>query len=190
MSGERGDVNVNSVADWKEKHKDICKGYQPKDILKLDETGLFYRDTSRKPFHFKGEDCAGGKRSKERITVMLCASVTGKKFKPLVIGKNENPRCFKNINIRSLSVHYYFNNKAWMNSYIFEDYLKTLNQQMKRQKRNILLFIDNALSHPNVQLSNIKLQFLSPNTTCSTQLMDQGIIQTTKLKIRNRQVNH
>lgn len=41
MSGERGDVNTDTVNDWKEKLKLICKGYEPKNIFNMDETGLF-----------------------------------------------------------------------------------------------------------------------------------------------------
>ena len=39
-----------------------------------------------------GDQCAGGQRSKERLTVALCASVTGEKCVPLVIGKCKKPR--------------------------------------------------------------------------------------------------
>ncbi|XP_045215207.2 tigger transposable element-derived protein 4-like [Mercenaria mercenaria] len=72
MSGERGDVKEDCVNDWKRKLPTLCEGYHEKDIMNMDETGLFYRDTMRNTFHFKGNDCAGGKRSKERITVALC----------------------------------------------------------------------------------------------------------------------
>jgi hypothetical protein len=60
----------------------------------LDETGVFFKDTTRKTFHIKGEDCPGGKRSKERITAAFCASLTGEKLEPLIIGKSKKPRCF------------------------------------------------------------------------------------------------
>ena len=59
---------------------------------------------------------------------------------------------------------------------------------MKKQNRTILLFVDNPSSHPLVNLSNVKVQFLPPNTTSLTQPMDQGIIQTVTLKFRKRQV--
>ncbi|XP_052281042.1 tigger transposable element-derived protein 4-like [Dreissena polymorpha] len=49
---------------------------------------------------------------------------------------------------------------------------------------------DNAPSHPNIQLTNIKLQFFPPSTTSLCQPMDQGIIQTVKLKYRKRQLPH
>lgn len=76
-----------------------------------------------------------------------------------------------------------------MTGKIYEDYLKKLNAQMKAQNRKVLLFVDNAPSHPELQLSNINVQFFPPNTTAYTQPMDQGIIQATKLKFRKRQVN-
>lgn len=189
MSGERGDVKQATITEWKDKLPTLCAGYAPKDIFNMDETGLFFRDTTRKTFHFKGDDCAGGKRSKERITVALCASMTGEKIKPLVIGKSRTPRCFGRLDTKSLPVDYYNNKKAWMNSYIYSDFLKSLNRIMKAKKRNILLFVDNAPSHPKDQsLSHIKIVFLPPNTTSLTQPMDQGIIQAAKLKFRKRQV--
>ncbi|XP_060561826.1 tigger transposable element-derived protein 4-like [Ruditapes philippinarum] len=58
------------------------------------------------------------------------------------------------------------------------------------KKRNILLFVDNAPSHPNLSFSNMKVVYFPPNTTSRTQPMDQGIIQTTKLKFRKRQLLH
>ena len=49
---------------------------------------------TNKSFHTEVEDCAGGKQSKERITLALTASMMGEKLKPLVIGKAQKPRCF------------------------------------------------------------------------------------------------
>lgn len=36
----------------------------------------------------KKEECKGGKKSKERITILFCVCSVGEKLKPLVIGKN------------------------------------------------------------------------------------------------------
>ena len=55
---------------------------------------------------------------------------------------------------------------------------------MKRQKRKILLFIDNATSHPHLEFSNIELKFFPANCTSQLQPMDQGIIQSMKLSYR------
>ena len=97
MSGERGDVKDETVKNWKKTLPKLCEGYAEKDIFNMDESGLFFRDTVRKTFHFKSDDCAGGKRSKERITISLCSSMKGEKMKLLVIGKSRSPRCFGKI---------------------------------------------------------------------------------------------
>ena len=54
----------------------------------------------------------------------------------------------------------------------------------------MLLFVDNAPSHPATELGNVKLVFLPANTTSKLQPMDQGIIQTMKLKYRKKQLQH
>eukprot|EP00105_Crassostrea_gigas_P001681 XP_011413939.2 PREDICTED: tigger transposable element-derived protein 4-like [Crassostrea gigas] len=75
-----------------------------------------------------------------------------------------------------------------MTSHIMEEQLKSVNRKMVHQKRKILLFLDNAPSHLKINLSNIKLQFFPANTTTQLLQMDQGIIQTLKLKFRNRKL--
>ena len=58
-------------------------------------------------------------------------------------------------------------------------YLQTmdLDRSMTRQKRMILLFVDNCLAHPHIQnLKSVTLLFLPPNTTSKIQPMDQGIL--------------
>jgi len=187
FSGERGDVNQTIVDNWKERLPSLCEGYAPCDIFNMDETGLFYKQGKLKSFCVSGTDLAGGKRAKDRITVALCASMTGEKLKPLVIGKSRNPRCFSRINVDSLPVTYTFNKKSWMNSHLYEEWLSGVNKQMRCQKRNILIFVDNAPSHPHVTLSNVMVVFLPPNTTSVIQPMDQGIIQTMKLKFYQQQ---
>lgn len=71
----------------------------------MDESGFFYKLLPNRTLQMKGESCHGGKRSKERLTVVLCANMDGTdKLKPLVIGKFANPRCFKSV--KSLTVTY------------------------------------------------------------------------------------
>ncbi|XP_050406602.2 tigger transposable element-derived protein 4, partial [Patella vulgata] len=191
MSGERADVDMGVVDYFKSKVPQLCSGFLPKDIFNMDETGLFYKDGSRKTFHVKGDDCAGGKRSKERLSVALCASLTGEKLKPLVLGRSKKPRCFSKVkDVNKLPVMYRSNKKAWMTAAIFEEWLLSVNKQMRRENRNILLFLDNAPSHPHLELSNVKLQFFPANTTSKPQPMDQGIIETFKKHYRKRQLEH
>ncbi|KAK6166482.1 hypothetical protein SNE40_023159 [Patella caerulea] len=136
MSGERADVDMGVVDDFKSKVPHLCSGFLPKDIFNMDETGLFYKDGSRKTVHVKGDDCAGGKRSTERLSIALCASLTGEKLKPLVLGRLKKPRCFSKVkDVDKLPVMYRSNKKAWMTAAIFEEWLQTVNKQMRRVKK-------------------------------------------------------
>lgn len=188
LSGESADVSDASVDDWKSKLPNLCAGYAPKDIFNMDETGLFYRDTYNKSYKVKGDTCSSGKRSKDRVTVVCCANLLGEKEQILLIGKSANPRCFKNTKIASLPVIYKNNKKAWMTSIIFEDWVKSFDKKMKRQGRKVILFMDNGSSHVNIKLSNVKMQFLPPNTTSKLQPMDQEIIQALRLGYRKKQL--
>ena len=54
---------------------------------------------------------------------------------------------------------------------------------MVREKHHIILLIDNAKCHEceNISsLSNVKVHFLSPNTTSHLQPLDQSIIYSLK----------
>ena len=59
---------------------------------------------------------------------------------------------------------------------------------MGRKGRKVLLFLDNATSHSNVQLCNVKLKYLPANTTSILQPLDQGIILAMKQKYRKTQL--
>ena len=96
----------------------------------------------------KGSDCAGGKKSKEHLTVALCVNASGEIEKPLVIGKSLKPRCFKNVNTKKLPVLWTANRKAWMTSDIFQEWLKKFNVKMQKKKRHVLLLLDNAPCYP------------------------------------------
>ena len=62
--------------------------------------------------------------------------------------------------------------------------MKNWNDELARQRRHILLLIDNAPSHIIDEYSNIKIQFLPPNTTSKIQPLNQGIIRSVKCAYR------
>ena len=65
---------------------------------------------------------------------------------------------------------------------IFGVWLKTWNEKLARHHHHILLLVDNAPSHMvDAEYSNIKIVFLSANTTVELQPLDQGIIRVVKL---------
>ena len=70
---------------------------------------------------------------------------------------------------------------------IMEKVLDTLNFQMREERRNVILFLDNATVHPTSLIdmyNNIKIVFLPKNTTSRLQPLDAGIIQSFKTKYR------
>ena len=70
-------------------------------------------------------------------------------------------------------------------------WLKHINEEFRNKNRHVLLLVDNASSHSLndgetfVQLSNITLQYLPPNTTSHLQPMDAGIIKSFKAKYKH-----
>lgn len=178
--GESGSVDVIKVNQWKFDLPGIIAGVEPANIFNVDETGLFFKCTPSKTLAFKGEHCSGGKLSKERVTILVGANMAGTEKLPLLmIGKAKNPRCFKNV--RTKPVEYQANTKAWMTADIFEDWLISLDKRFRKEKRKILLFIDNCTAHKRIpELSNVRVIFFPANMTSVIQPMDQGIIKNLK----------
>ncbi|KAF9756145.1 Tigger transposable element-derived protein 4 [Nosema granulosis] len=144
-----------------------------------------YKQSSRRTYTFSDKDKANGKFSKERITVLFAVGKSGKKLKPLIIGKSKTPRCFKNVDINNLQTYYYSNKKSWMNMEIYSFWLKNINETMKMQKRKVLILLDNAPVHTkNISLSNVELFFFLANTIAKIQPLDQGIIKVFKDEYR------
>ena len=137
-----------------------------------------------KTFEFKDVKCHGGKQSKDRLTALVCANMSGTDKLPMfVIGKSQNAPCFKNV--KSLPTEYVANKKAWMTSEIFTNWLHQIDKKMIKKKRSIVMIVDNCPAHPHVKgLKSMKLVFLPPNTTSVTQPMDQGVIRNLKLHYR------
>jgi hypothetical protein len=88
------------------------------------------------------------------------------------------------MNINELSVVWKSNKKAWMTAALMEEWLKGFNERMRQQKRSIPLFLDSATRHPHLQLSNVRLAWLPPNTISVTQPMDLGVMNYVKANYR------
>ena len=185
VSGESAGVDMELVENYQQRIPDIVRDYSADDIFSCDETGLYFRALPDRTLSVKGESSKGIKSSKERVTLMFACSSTGEKLQPLVIGKSKKLRCFKNIDLKKLPVQYTANKKAWMTSTIFSEWITNVNKVMKRQGRQIIMFLDNATSHTkDVQLSNVTLKFLPANTTSVLQPLDHGNIQAFKARYR------
>jgi hypothetical protein len=184
ICGEASEVDIGTVISWKSHLPNLYKNYRPEDVFNADETGLFFRALPNKTLAIKGQECRGGKLAKERLTVLFCASAMGEKLPPLIIGKSKSPRCFKNMRILESGFKWRWNSKAWMTEKIFTQWLQEINNNMRSEKRKIILFIDNVSSHQQIELSNVRIQFFPPNCTSHLQPLDQGIIRAFKVRYR------
>ncbi|KAG5880840.1 hypothetical protein JTB14_027621 [Gonioctena quinquepunctata] len=184
--GESSSVDQNLTTNWLTSvWPNLRREFSDDETFNADETGLFYKLMPDKTLKFRGENC-GGKFSKDRITVMVAANMSGtEKNKLLVIGKSQKPRCFKSV--KSLPVDYANNRKAWMTSGLFEKWLRDWDRDLVKKKKKILLLVDNCPAHPEVtDLKSITLALLPPNTTSVLQPMDQGIIRSLETNFRKK----
>ena len=188
VSGERAAVNEEVTDSWVEGVlKPTLQEFEPKDVFNLDETALFWRLLPNKTLAFKGEKCQGGKKSKDRITVLLCCNMDGSEKLPLMtIGKFIKPRCFRGVKV---PVAYEAIAKAWMTSEIFISWLVSFDREMEQQKRKVLVVLDNCSSHKIPDLKATKVLFLPANATSKLQPLDVGIIRNMKVHYRTAMVS-
>ena len=163
----------------------------------MDETGVFFRVLPERGLVEKKNKAKGGKRSKLRMTAAFFVSGNGGKVcDPVIIWRSKNPRCFRRIvgpKKTPKNVQYYHDPKSWMQTSIMEDVLKKLNSKLIKEKRNVILFLDNATCHPvtlDALVSNITVRFLPKNTTSKLQMLDAGIIRCFKAKYRKKLVSY
>ena len=165
----------------------ILSNYSLADIYSADEFGLFYQALPSKTMHFKDEKCVGGKFSKQRLTGLAAGNALGQKLSMFIIAKANKPRCFKNR--KHLPCRYRGQKKSWMNSDLFEEWVREQDRKFECENRKILLIVDNCPAHPQIGgLKAIEMCFLPPNTTSITQPMDQGDIRSLKAKYRSRMI--
>ena len=77
--------------------RELVRGYTPRDVWNLDETGLFWKALPEKSLSERGKRCRGGKTSKQRFTWAYFVSASGDKEDRIVVGKSAKPRCFKGL---------------------------------------------------------------------------------------------
>ena len=95
----------------------------------------------------------GTKKARERVTINACSKAS--KLPLLMIGKSKKPRCFKNIDQKTLPVVYRHQKNAWVNVQIYEEWFQEffVPEVRKRladlnQEQKAILFLDNCSAHP------------------------------------------
>ncbi|UYV69913.1 CENPBD1 [Cordylochernes scorpioides] len=99
LKGESASADITAAERYPTELKTFLHegGYDSKQVLNVDETGLFWKRLPDRTFISKTEKSAPGfKASKDRLTLLLGGNANGDfKFKPFLIYKSENPRAMK-----------------------------------------------------------------------------------------------
>lgn len=179
LFGEAGSISQEAVERGRIKMLELLNGIHPDTIFNFDETALFYMLMPN--YTFSKTNLSGLKDFKQRLTVGLCANLSGTiKLKPFVLGHSKKPRCFRDFEYQNY-VEYMANKKAWMTALTFLEFLEYFNEEMQRRNIKAKLLIDNAPSHKTTKTySHVELIFLPENTTAFLQPMDAGIIRAFK----------
>lgn len=185
--GEAGSAKTAAVEDGRAALQKSTSRYERRDIYNMDETAFFYCAVADKSV--SASSVSGRKKVKKRITVAVTSNADGSARPPLLfVGTARQPRCFSGQTSEQLGLQYASSQKGWMTGQIFERWLTEFNDDMQREDRRVLLLLDNVSSHrTTMQLSNVEVMMLPPNTTAHLQPQDAGVIQMFKAKIRELQ---
>lgn len=170
--------------------------YAESDILSADEFAFFFQQIPDKTHCYYDEAPAGHKRQSARLTGLVIASMDGKeRIVPWVLGKVQCPRRLKTVHKikpQQLLCKYSATGKGWMTQEQWNEIMLWLNNYMRAKGRKVLLIVDNAPVHDKgiTNLSNVRIEYLPPNTTSQIQPCDQGIILSLKCKAKARLARH
>ncbi|DAZ94057.1 TPA: hypothetical protein N0F65_010096 [Lagenidium giganteum] len=156
--------------------------YALNDFFNCDEAGF----RSRQPTAIR--------REKDSSDYHFCNKRYGKteRLPPYFIGRSPKPQRFDSRSPKELGYKYDNNSSSWMKWPLSKARLQRINANMQSQNRSILLLLDNASVHKpsktaaQPELSNVKLQFLPPNTTSRLQPHDAGVIASVKARFKRK----
>ena len=117
---------------------------------------MFFESAAWKGFSSEGKESQGGKTSKQRFNAAFLVRADGEKFgKPIAILRDKKPKYFRLASApdKLAEVSYFDDSKSWMQVKIMEKVLGTLNFQMRKERRNVILFLDNATVHPTTLIN-------------------------------------
>ena len=139
----------------------------------------FFRAQPNKSIHLKNENCVGGKHSKLRVAGLSAANAIGEKLPLFVIDNSKKAWYFKHLKL--LPCRYCSQKKSWMDSMLFEEWVREVDRRFTKEGWRIVLLGNNCPAHPSIaNLVSTELIFLPPNTISKLQPMDIGIIRSLK----------
>lgn len=176
---EVGDADAWLSTAWPQ----IRSGYEPWDIFSAVETGLFFRALPKESAQLSDSRCEQGQLAHDRLTVYVCANMSGDEKRPLVVvGASPLPR-----NVTLPGLNYAVNDKAWMTRQVFLEELGRWERELDARKRKVLLLVDHMACHELVKRSsfrNIELVYAPPNTMGMLLPLDRGVVGALKRNYR------
>lgn len=121
-----------------------------------------------------------GGHSKQRLTVMFCASADGAMLPPYFVYPTPPPRGYNPLTgaIENSAITY--TSKGWMDSVAFQKFIQHFDKHCGTE-RPVILLIDSVSSHVNMNAfedaksKGIELYRLVPNATHIMQPLDKGV---------------
>lgn len=130
--------------------KEKVSSFDRKNIFNADECGPFYKMAPETTSALTRSE--GWKKSKDWITVLVCANSDGSEKDPLMfIGNALRPRAFKKKFGADYGLDYFANRKAWMTGALFNEWLKLFDDRLNGQHRWVLLMLENCSSNDSVK---------------------------------------
>lgn len=196
LSGEAEEMDVAEaealMKEFRERVKRVCEefGIGAECIYNADQTGLYYRKLPNRIYVKKAErkTARGVKqmKDKDRVTIMVCTSATGKKLPLAMVGTAKTPHCFRLVD--SVPMAYTHQSKGWFDRTVTIWWINTVlvpNHRRIYGEVPLLLILDNCPAHHGVSKdaypSIVHIEFLPPNLTSKHQPADQGMIAALKV---------
>lgn len=130
--GESGNADKSALKETIPELLRQLSELEQREVFNAYECGLLYKlacdaiVTSCRP--------AGREKMKERFTAMVCANADGSEKIPLIFnGNGLRPREFKKKFGKDFGLDYHNNRKAWINGFLFKDWLVRFNCNFKTQ---------------------------------------------------------
>ena len=191
------------ISEWKDSklNVEVKKHNVTKDrVYNGDQTGLFINKLPSRVF-VKKENASSVRgcksmRSKDRVTVMVCTAADGSKVPLCLVGKSQNPHCFR-LRPGGCPIPYTHQKKAWFTikvtvwwiNHVFWPY-----HLKKHGNVHAILILDNCTSHQGIDQKEFQkkhnlpekliIVFLPPNVTSRAQPADMGMIALLKIGYR------
>lgn len=155
----------------------LLKQYSADNVFAVAETALYY---SAYPADRCQQELVKDKKATERITLLLCANLTGTEKRPLLlVGDSGASRSFPDDPSR-LPLICKFAQKARMNAAIFTEWLSFWDWQLGLHQRSVLLLVENTPAHTSsAHLENVRLYF-------HPQPILKGVARNLKAHYRSR----